>query len=82
MLGAYKKHPQAVEKRTSVYAFQRQVFWAKNLLLRGTTAIRGGSDTSRTTYSSGTDAAGSIRSDVSAMPKLVAKTIHGCIVLV
>ena len=28
-----------VEKRTSVYAFQRQVFLAKNLLLHGTTDI-------------------------------------------
>ena len=32
-------------------------------------------------FSSGTDAAGLNRSDVSASPKLVAKTIHGCIVL-
>ena len=45
-----------VEKRTSEYAFQRQVFLAKNLLLRETTAVRGGSDTLRI-FRSGTDAA-------------------------
>ena len=33
-------------------------------------------------FGAATDAAGSIRSDVSVKPKLVAKTIHGCIVLV
>ena len=43
-------------------------------------AIRGGSATLNI-FSSGTDAAGCIRSDVSAKPKLAAKTIHGCIVL-
>ena len=41
----------------------------------------GGNDMVRI-FRSGTDAAGSIRSDVSVKPKLVAKTIHGCIVLV
>ena len=36
-----------VEKRTSMYAFQRQVFLAKNLLLFGTTPVLGRSDTLR-----------------------------------
>ena len=95
-------------------------FWAAslqaNLLLRRTTAIRGGSDTLRInlcaarsscafptllqiggadarslaeikrrricdTLSGGTDAAGYIRSDVSAMLKLAAKSVQGCTLL-
>ena len=34
----------AVDRRTSVYTGQRQVFLTKNLLLSGTTAIHGGSE--------------------------------------
>ena len=45
-------------------------------LLRGTTAIRGGSDTLRI-FSSGTDAAGLNRSDISALPKFAMKSVHG-----
>ena len=46
-------------------------------MLHISTAVHGGNDT----LSSGTDAAGFIKSDVSALPKLAVKTIQGCIVL-
>ena len=72
-----KKYRRHVEKRTSVYAFQRQVFLAKNLLLFRTTPILGRSDT----LSSGRDAAGSNRSDISALPKFAIKSVHGCTLL-
>ena len=92
------------QKRTSVYAFQRQVFLAKNLLLHGTTDIHvrseipfsvsllqiGGADTrslakakrrrtfcTSSIFSSGTDAAGLNRSDISALPKFAMKSVHG-----
>jgi len=51
-----KINRRPVEKRTSVYTFQRQVFLVKNLLLFRNTAIRGGTDTLRI-FRSGTDAA-------------------------
>ena len=64
-----------------------------NLLLRGTTDIPVRSEdarslveikrrrtccTSRTTYSSGTDAAGLNSSDISAKPKFAIKSVQGC----
>ena len=48
--------------------------------LRGTTAIHGGIDTLRI-FSSGMDAAGYIRSDVSTNSKLAAKSVQGCTLL-
>ena len=68
-----------VQKYTSVYIFELRVCKANTLLTR-TTAIRGGFDTLRI-FSSGTDAAGYIRSDVSAMLKLAAKSVQGCTLL-
>jgi len=65
MLGAYKKHPQARQRMYILYIFYLRVCCA-NTLLRRTTAILGGSDTLRI-FNSGTDAAGYIRSDVSAL---------------
>ena len=52
-------------------------FVVTNSMLHVSTAVHGGNDT----LSSGTDAAGFIKSDVSALPKLAVKTIQGCIVL-
>ena len=69
-----------VEKRTSLYAFQRQVFLAKNLLLFRTTDILVRSDT-LSIFRSGTDATGSTRSDISAKPKFAIKSVHGCTLL-
>ena len=47
-----------------------------NTLLCSNTAILGGSDTLRI-FSSGTDAAGLNRSDISALPKFAMKSVHG-----
>ena len=47
-----------------------------NTLLCSNTAIHGGSDTLRI-FSSGTDAAGLNRSDISALPKFAMKSVHG-----
>ena len=51
-----------------------------NTLLCSNTAILGGSDTLRI-FSSGTDAAGLNRSDISALPKFAIKSVHGCTLL-
>ena len=51
-----------------------------NSLLRGTTDIPVRSDTLRI-FSSGTDAAGLNRSDISALPKFAIKSVHGCTLL-
>ena len=61
MLGAHKKHPQARQRMYILYILWLRVRNA-NSILRGTTAIRGGSNTLRI-FNSGTDAAGYIRSD-------------------
>ena len=67
------------KKYTSLYIFYQRVCRANTLLIR-TTAVRGGTDTLRI-FSSGRDAAGYIRSDVSAKLKLAAKSVQGCTLL-
>ena len=64
-----KINRRPVEKRTSVYTFQRQVFLVKNLLLFRNTAIRGGTDTLRI-FSSGKDATDLNRSNEVDAPPL------------
>ena len=68
-----------VPKYTSMYILGLRVC-AANSFLHVTTAIHGGTDT-LSIFSSGTDAAGYIRSDVSAMLKLAAKSVQGCTLL-
>ncbi|MGI5075743.1 hypothetical protein E4N71_09985 [Treponema vincentii] len=51
------------------------------MLLLETTALLGSFDTLSIYCSGGTDAAGYIRSDVSAMLKLAAKSVQGCTLL-
>jgi|GEM_PF-5947698 len=60
--------------------FNDKIFFRKKMLEIGTTAIHGSSDTSRI-FRSGMDAAGYIKSDVSAVPKLAAKSVQGCTLL-
>ena len=74
-----KKYHRHGKKYTSLYIFYQRVCRANTLLIR-TTAVRGGTDTLRI-FSSGRDAAGYIRSDVSAKLKLAAKSVQGCTLL-
>jgi len=67
------------QKYTSLYIFGLRVCDA-NTLLRRTSGIRGGADTLRI-FTSGTDAAGLNRSDISALPKFAIKSVHGCTLL-
>ena len=52
-----------------------------NSLLIYSPAVRGGSATLSIYCRSGTDATGYIRNDVSAVPKLAIKSVHGCTLL-
>ena len=64
-----------VPKYTSMYILGLRVC-AANSFLHVTTAIHGGTDT-LSIFSSGTDAAGLNRSDISALPKFAIKSVHG-----
>ena len=64
---------------TSLYILDLRVCPANTLLIR-TTAVLGGKDTLGI-FSSGTDAAGSIRSEFRAYAKLAIKSVHGCTLL-
>jgi len=75
-----QKTPAGTPKNKHPCSFLGYKFAGANLLLLGTTALLGSFDT-LSIFSSGTDAAGYIRSDVSAMLKLAAKSVQGCTLL-